>query len=89
MNHALIVTSGSMALLGEEVICVITRSYVLWTDGWDESAVLKSFLQSGESRGRNGGRERLKPVSLDVLRVCVSTGCKVHDATSEGTLFSC
>lgn len=51
MNHALIVTSGSMALLGEEVICVITRSYVLRTDRWDESAFLKSFLQSGEGTG--------------------------------------
>lgn len=62
MNHALIVTSGSMALLGEEVICVITRSYVLRTDRWHDSGALKSFLQSGESERRNGRRKRLKQV---------------------------
>lgn len=62
MNHALIVTSRSMALLGEEVICVITRSYVLRTDRWHDSGALKSFLQSGASALKNGRRKRLKQV---------------------------
>lgn len=32
MNHTHIVFTGSTALLGEEVICLIAGSYVLWTE---------------------------------------------------------
>lgn len=44
MNHTLIVFTGSMALLGEEVICLIARSYVLWTERWEDRIVLKYLL---------------------------------------------
>lgn len=59
MNHTLIVSSGSMALLGEEVICVIARSYVLWIERWDDRTVLKYLGRCGVSMRR----EKMRNVS--------------------------
>lgn len=53
MNHALIVSTGSMALLGEEVICVIARSYVLGTERRGDRILLEaSFVKTSELEGR-------------------------------------
>lgn len=49
VNHALVVSTGSTALLGEEVICVIARSYVLWTERRGDRMVLEaSFVMTSE-----------------------------------------
>lgn len=48
VNHALIVSTGSMALLGEEVICVIARSYVLRTERCGDRMVLETSFVTAE-----------------------------------------
>lgn len=50
MNHTLIVSTGSMALLGEEVICLIARSYVLRTERWEDSSEISPVMRREHER---------------------------------------
>lgn len=53
MNHTLILFTGFTGLPGEEVICLIAKSYVLRTERWEDRTVQKYAPQRGVSaRGR-------------------------------------
>lgn len=48
-NHTLIVFTGSVALLGKEVICLIAWSCVLWTERLEDRSIQKYLLKCGVS----------------------------------------
>lgn len=62
MNYTLIVSAGSMALLGEEVICLIARSYVLWTERWEDRIVLKYLLRMWSEQEKESEEKHFQQV---------------------------